>query len=133
MALFSRLLQTISQLIPVHALSDREVQLLAALNPDKFYVENVRSILGVSHKSAQLICETAVRQGLFERRIEVICPDGAAAASADIEEHLPPTVRCWHREDGLLEPEDIRTETLQKAVFYRLNEHSDSVPYGQTA
>ncbi len=107
--------------------------MLSSLNPEKFYAENVRHILGVSHASAVRICETAVRQGVFERRVEVLCPDGAAGASADTEDHLPGTVRCWHRDGGFLEQDEIPTKTLEKVVFYRLHEQPDSVPYGQTA
>jgi len=107
--------------------------MLSRLNPDKFYIENVRSILGVSHVAAVQICEAAVRQGLFERRVEVVCPDGAVAASADTEANLPETVRCWHEEEGLLEPEELPTKQLEKTTFYRLNDKSDSLPFGQTA
>jgi hypothetical protein len=133
MALLGKLFQAISRVLPNPGFSEKEAEMLSNLNPEKFYAENVRHILGVSHASAVRICETAVRQGLFERRVEVICPDGAVAASADTEDHLPALVRCWHQEGGFLEPNDIRTDTLEKAVFYRLNEQSDSVPFGQTA
>lgn len=133
MALLSKLFQTISRFLPDPALSEKEVEMLSNLNPEKFYAENVRHILGISHASAVRICETAVRQGLFERRVEVMCPDGAVASSADTEAHLPPTVRCWHQEGGFLEQEELPTETLEKAVFYRLHEQSDSSPYRQTA
>ena len=107
--------------------------MLARLNPDKFYIENVRSILGVSHASAVRICETAVRQGLFERRVEVKCPDGAVAASADSERNLPEMVKCWHEDDGHLEAEELPTKTLEKTTFYRFNDQTDSIPFGQTA
>lgn len=105
--------------------------MLSALNTDKFYAENVRHILGVPYAIAVGICETAVRQGIFERRVEVLCPDGAVAASADKEIHLPITVRCWHKDGGFVEQEEIQTKTLEKVVFYRLNEQSTS--YRQTA
>jgi hypothetical protein len=133
MRLLERLFQIISKIAPTPRLSEKEAELLASLNPDKFYVENVRSILNVSHAAAVQICEAAVRQGLFERRVEVMCPDGAVAASAQTESDLPETVRCWHEEDGLLESEDLPTKQLEKTTFYRLHEGSDSVPYGQTA
>jgi len=133
MALLSKLFQIISRIVPGPKLSEKEVQMLSALNPEKFYAENVRHILGVSHASAVRICETAVRQGIFERRVEVICPDGAVASSADTEDHLPSTVRCWRRDGGFLEPDEIPTKTLEKTVFYRLHERPNSVPYRQTA
>lgn len=134
MSFSKRFFQIINRLAPGEpSLPEKRAQLLSRLNPDKFYVENVRSILGISYPSALRICETAVRQGLFERRVEVKCPDGVVAASADTESHLPPVVRCWHIEDGHLEPEMVPTGTLEKTTFYRLNEETDYLTYGQTA
>jgi len=132
MKLLEKLFQIISKIVPAE-LSERELTLLERLNPDKFYVENVRSILGVSQRSAEKICETAVRQGVFQKRVEVKCPDGAVAASADSEENLPQTVRCFREEDGHFEIDILPTADLQKTTFYRLNDKTDSAPYGKTA
>jgi hypothetical protein len=133
MELLKKLFQIISKVIPAPALSEYEAQQLAKLNPEKFYVENVRKILGVSHDSAKRICETAVRQGVFERCIEVRCPDGSVAASAESEAGLPQTVRCVHQEDQHFEEEELPVRDLEKVIFYRLNDKSDSILYGQTA
>lgn len=133
MELLKKLFQIISNVIPAPALSEKEALELARLNPEKFYIENVRSILGVSYSSAKHICETAVRQGVFERRIEVRCPDGSVAASAESEAGLPQTVRCVHQEDQHFEEEELPVRDLEKVTFYRLNDKSDSILYGQTA
>ena len=93
---------------------------ISRLNPDKIYLENVRSALGVSSQRALDICEAAVRQGLFQRGVEVACPDGAIAASADTESGLPAHVRCWMEDEGHLEEVEIQTDTLPKIAFYRL-------------
>lgn len=90
-------------------------------------MENVRSLLGVSYNTAVDLCEAAVRQGFFSRNIEVMCPDGAVAASAATEAQLPPTVRCWIREDGHLEEVELPTRSLDKIVSYRLNESSSVI------
>jgi hypothetical protein len=119
--LFEKLLDIISKFIPSDPLGGVE-QALARLNPDKFDVENVRSILGVSEASAKRICETAVRQGVLEKRIEVLCPDGAVAASADSEANLPATVNCLQEQDGDFEEVELPTSQLRKLPFYRLNE-----------
>lgn len=101
-----------------------KLQELSRLNPDKIYPENVRSILGVSHGIAVGICETAVRQGLFQTGIEVLCPDGTVAAIAKTEKELPKIVRCWMEQGGFPEEVDLPTDTLEKHKFYRLNENS---------
>jgi hypothetical protein len=77
-------------------------------------------MLGVSARQAHNICESAVRRGIFQRRVEVICPDGSVAVSADAESELPETVRCWKEEDGGFEPTQISTAALQKTIFYAL-------------
>jgi hypothetical protein len=124
MRLFDRFLRTISSVLP-SGLSVKETKLLAQLNPRRIYVENVRSLLGVSRSEAVRILETAVRQGVFERRIEVMCPDGTVAASAESEESLPTTVPCYaNDEDGYPEETSVPSRTLRKAVFYRLYERS---------
>lgn len=107
--------------------------LISELNPDKILVEDVGSILDVSRASAERICETAVRQGLFRRGVEVTCPNGAVAASADTEADLPAMVSCWIETDGHLEEAKFLTKELKKTTIYRLNEQSDSIPFGQTA
>jgi hypothetical protein len=132
MRLLRRLFQIISEVLPP-GLSEKEAQQLSRLNPEKFYVENVRSLLNVSYSSAARICETAVRQGLFERRVEVKCPDGAVSASAENEAALPPTVRCWTLEEGQYTPVELPTRDLEKVTFYRINEKTDSFPVRQTA
>ena len=116
---------------PVPGLSEKEAKLLSTLNPEKFYIENVRSIMDISYASALRICEAAVRQGLFIRGVEVKCPDGAVAAAADKETELPEIVRCWHLEDGHYEPEELATRDLEKSTFYRLNATSE--PYKKSA
>ena len=123
--LFERFLNIIGRLIPEKSLSDKEGEALSLLNPDKIYVENIRSLLGVSSFQAVKICETAVRQGLFRRGVEVECPNGAVAASADTEEELPEMVRCWMEEGGHTEEVEVATTSLKKTSFYRLN---DEVP-----
>jgi hypothetical protein len=94
---------------------------IAKLNPDKFYVENVRAAMRVSSKRAQLFCDTAVRQGIFDRWVEVIAPDDVVAVSARIEEDLPPTVHRWVERDGELEDVVLQTSELPKRIFYRLH------------
>ena len=118
--LLTKFLDTISKFVPGSVLSGKEAA-LAELDPHKIYVENVRSLLGISYQGAVDICEAAVRQGVFRRAVEVLCPDGAVAASADTEADLPPTVRCWQeKEDGRIEEVELPTPSLAKIAYYSL-------------
>src|SRR5271165_5495058 len=126
MSLFRKFLKVISSIVPEKGVSLAEADVLSRLNPDKIYVENVRSLLNVSHGSAQRILETGVRQGVFVRRVEVQCPDGSVAASAETEAGLPRMVHCWEEEDGFPKEVEIPVENLAKTTFYRLNDRETS-------
>lgn len=100
---------------------------IAKLNPEKIYLENVRAALGVSAMTAKLICETAVRRGVLRKRIELVCPDGSVAASAEREDELPETVKCWQEDgDNFLQVEFAKSD-LQKVFFYRMNNDAATV------
>ena len=118
-----KLLDIISGILPLNPLAGKE-EALAQLNPDKIYVENISALLDVSYKSAKSICETATRQGLFNRGIEVKCPDGRVAFETTEETHLPETVTCWVEEEGHLEAREMDTSALEKNVYYRLSDSS---------
>src|SRR5713101_5194201 len=115
----NRILQIISDLIPGNPIEGHE-EALARLNPDKIYLENVRSVLGVSTKKALQICDTAVRQGFFRQWIEVRCPDDVVAATAETESQLPEKVRCWQDHNGEHEQVEFYTRQLTKVAFYSL-------------
>ena len=124
-----KFLDVISAYFPPSGIPVGIEEALARLNPDKFYIENVRSILGVSHKRALQICESAVRQGLISRKVEVLCPDGSVAASAAVEAELPSIVTCWHQEAGHYEEVQLSTGPLVKVPFYQLNDTTPAVLY----
>ncbi len=73
---------------------------LSSLNPDKIYLENISSVFGVSYAIAKLLCETAVRRGVFSRSIEVLCPDDTVAVTVTSEDDLPLFVLCTTFQDG---------------------------------
>jgi hypothetical protein len=120
-----KFLDLISRILPSDPVSGLQAE-LAQLDPDKIYVENVRSILHVSTSVAERVLETAVRQGVFQKGVEVRCPDGAVAATADSEKNLPRSVHCWHELDGDMEEIEVATDELSKVTFYKLNDKPDA-------
>ena len=115
----TKFLNTMNRLLP----SDSPPELLenlAKLNPEKFYIENVRSLLGISHKEAKNLCEEGVIQGMFTEYIEIRCPDGAVAEYYEKHSIPPKTVKCWEEIDGGYEEREYPTYGLEKQVFYRL-------------
>jgi hypothetical protein len=116
----SRLSSIISKLFPAAEIPQERINALSRLNPQRIYIENVRSILGVNTAEAIKLCEKAYRQGLFSKGIEVRCPDGVIAAATSTENAIPPTVHCWIEEDGHLEEQELPTGALEKVSFYAL-------------
>ena len=124
---FEKFLNIIRRYFPVNPLAGIEDH-IAELRPEKIYVENVRSILGVSQPTALQICETAVRQGVFDRKIEILSPDGSVAWIGNNPEDVPPTLPVWIDEDGHLEEANVPTTKLKKNSFYRLHDRCQACP-----
>lgn len=116
----TKFFDVITKIVPVPQPLGRRADAISKLDPDKMYVENVRSALGVSTSLARLVCETAVRQGAFERHVEAVGPDGSVAASARREGDLPGRVRLLTEHEGRFEEADLETASLPKTTFYRL-------------
>ena len=120
--LFRGLLPIISKFLPGAAPRSLNLDDLAKLDPSRIYVENVRSILGITTPEARAICENALSQGLFRKGVEVRCPDDAVAITVDSESNIPESVHCWQTDHGELEEVELLTATLKKVSFYALNE-----------
>lgn len=130
----TKLLDSISHLLPYDPIEDIKKSLARVpkgkkLDSDKFYVETVRFLLGVSEQRARDICETAVRQGFLKRGIEVLCPDDTIVTSAESEANLPATVTCWKEEDGNVEEIELPTSELRRLIYYQLNEQETAALY----
>jgi hypothetical protein len=96
----------------------RRIQALSGIDPRRIYVENIRAVLGSSSWVAKLICETAVRQGVFVKKIQILCPDGAVATTIPVGDPVPPTVKCWRDVEGEAETYTESTDRLDKIEFY---------------
>ena len=124
-----KFLSTMAKRFPDKRLSP---EVLSNLNPDKIYVENVRSLLDVSHANAVEILEDGLRQGWLRSAVEVRCPDGSVAVIAESETELPHTVNCWNEDHGYPAQVELPTDSLSKVKFYRLNDRRTPIVVGQT-
>ena len=127
--MLERFLDLIIKYVPVSPLSGIEEK-LSKLDPDKIYVENVRSILNVSYNTALQLCEQAVGQGYFKRGIEIKCPDETVAKVVYPGDKIPDTVKCLENEEGFYKEVDLPTKDLDTRPFYILN---DAAALKQTA
>lgn len=118
-----RLLEIIDSTF-IGAIISKKQAALEKLDPDRLYVENIRSLLGVPTALAKVICELAVRQGIFTRRVGVVCPNddcGRIMLTVSDLEELPKEIVCEICQLRGSEPyefskEEVRTETYYKLV-----------------
>lgn len=99
------------------------LQTISSIDPGKIYVENIRSFMNVSSHKARTLCEMAVRENLFSRKIGLVCPnDGRILAEYDNDNKLPDQISCHICEVEGRDPSVFKTSQLQKVIFYKLNQ-----------
>jgi hypothetical protein len=98
------------------------LQIINAIDPGKIYVESIRSILKVSTLKARTICEMAVQDNLFLRKVGVICPnDGRIIEEYEKESQIPEHITCKICELEDVHPCTFETKDLKTVIFYKLN------------
>lgn len=98
------------------------LQTINTIDPGNIYIENVRSILNVSKSSAKQICEIAVSENLFIKKIGIVCPnEDRIIDEFDSIDEIPEEISCRNceasEEDNFL----FKTAQLKKIEFYKLN------------
>ncbi len=99
----------------------KQSQLIQATNPERIYVENVRSFFHLPFKAAKILCELAVKEGLFRKKYGVSCPScNRLIKSYNNIAEIPEEVVCEVCQD-LEEPKFIfRKKNLEIVEFYQL-------------
>lgn len=92
-------------------------------NGGKLYVENVRAFLGISTDEAEQICEQGVANGIFERKVAILCKnDGCRRVIGEISaKTLQAEVVCENCHDLGEEDYAFEVEGLDKLPYYTLN------------
>jgi len=97
------------------------LQTIEGIDPGKIEVENVRSILNVNSRSAKFICEMAVQEKLFIKKIGLVCPnEGRVIEEFDSYNEIPEQITCHICETDEREHSTFKTSQLQKIEFYKL-------------
>jgi len=116
---FTKFLRRISSRL---LFSPDRLKAIEDLDPSHIYVENVRAAFGLTTGLAKRFCELAVRQGILEKRVEVLCPNNVVAKDAASVEQLPVEVSCWEDDGGQYEERTYATNILKKMEFYVLKQ-----------
>lgn len=100
---------------------NRQSKALEETDPDRIYVENIRSIFNISTRWAKYICKIAVRQGILKRKFAVECKNNnclRVIKTFDNEFDIPKTIECRTCE---LEGQEYKfnTNELNIVEFYQ--------------
>ena len=99
------------------------LQTISSVNPNKIYVENVRSFFKVPAFVAKVMCEMAVVDNLFIKKIGLVCPNSDCKriiASYKSYNEIPDVITCSICEDEDKELHTFQTDKLEKVEFYQL-------------
>lgn len=101
---------------------DKRLDVISATNPDRIYVENIRSFYNLNTPTAKTLCEMAVKENLFKKRIGVECPDcGKLITHYNSEKDIPEKIVC----DTCLmlenDKHEFKKSEISKIEFYQLN------------
>jgi len=95
-----------------------------SIRPGKISIEDVRSLYGISRLEARTLCEMAVSEGLFEKKVGLTCPspgcNGRIIAEFDLGSKLPEEILCVICEADGIEPSTYKTDKLEKVEYYKL-------------
>ena len=104
-------------------LSPNYLHKIEQINPAKIYIENIRSLYGISAREARLICEMAVTENFFERRIGLLCPmeacHGRIIAEYSSLEQIPEKIECIICESEGNEVYEYQTASLEIIEYYK--------------
>jgi|SRR4051794_24032279 hypothetical protein len=102
-------------------LLQKYLRTIERLDPGKIYVENVRAFFKVPTVVAKLMCEMAVVDKLFEKKIGLVCPGcGRILASYYKESEIPVDVLCDICEADDKDIYEYKSIDLERITFYRL-------------
>jgi hypothetical protein len=97
------------------------LQTIEQVNPDRIYVENVRSFFNVPRIVAKLLCEIAVVDKSFKKKIGYICPvHKHIIAGFSENEQVPETIICDICEGEECTTFEYKTSDLNTIEFYQL-------------
>ncbi len=54
---------------------DKKRSVILETNPNRVYIENVRSFFNTSTTVAKLLCKMAVKDGYFKKKYGLVCPN----------------------------------------------------------
>jgi hypothetical protein len=108
---------------------DNKATIVEKTNPDRIYVENVRSFFNIPTRWARYICKIAVRQGIFRPKFAVECKNESCNRIIKVYEsrkEIPEQLECITCQlDGKVDF-SFETKDLNIVEYYQYIEKDDT-------
>ncbi|TKC65173.1 hypothetical protein FBD94_01035 [Pedobacter hiemivivus] len=101
----------------------KKQELIAATDPNRIYVENIRSFFNIPNRLAKLFCNLAVREGVFREKIGIICYNKDCERiilSVDNLDQMPSVITCQSCQLREESEYDFNTASLSTIIFYQI-------------
>lgn len=102
---------------------DKKFKIINSTVPSRIYPENVRAFFGINRLAARAICNMAVADGVFTRKVGLECPnDGRIVVSYSEGENIAETVVCDICESRGEDVFEFKSQDMPHIEFYQLVE-----------
>jgi hypothetical protein len=108
-------------------LINKKLDLITSTDPERIYVENIRSFYNIPQSVAKFFCEMALRENLFKKSFAVECPNDSCnrlITTYSTRQEIPETITCENCQ--LLEKDRFEFSTSEFKIieFYKLNKEA---------
>lgn len=103
---------------------DKRLNLIESTDPERIYVENIRSFYNISTPVAKIFCEMATKERYFEKFFAVECPNeacGRVIATFGTENEIPNIIGCDQCQYLERDIHEFKTGEYKIVEFYKLS------------
>jgi hypothetical protein len=103
----------------------KKAELIEKTDPDRIYVENIRSFFNLPYSTAKKLCDMAVRQNFFRKKYGVFCKNADCKRIISVYnnmEDIPNEIECFVCEQNEKEQFVFDKSELEIVEFYQLIE-----------
>jgi len=98
-------------------------KIIEKTDPDRIYIENIRSFFNLPFSAAKFFCELAVKEKIFNRKKGYICPNDDCdriILSVSDGQAVPDEITCEQCKQKDEDEFVFLTNDLKKLTFYQL-------------
>jgi len=94
---------------------------MASTDPDRIYIENVRSFFKLPKRVAWMLCEMAVKEGYFKKEVALTCPNCGRVIKSSSKINNTQIINCSNCEVNEEDVFEFNEGDLNKIEYYKLN------------